>query len=764
MASIGELVAKLELDSKQFDASLQAAGQGVNTFSGKLTGLTALIGGAFTLSVAKAGAELEMLEVATLRVGHNAGLTEGQVRGLVKRLEDTNTFGKNAWGAIQTLVNGGLLPMATALEQRVDPATGKAVAGIDSFIFAIKDMSANARVSSSEGIARVTQALNMMNPAFLDSMGIQVNLAQLWRANADVLEGLSGNALIAAQKQIFFNEIMAQSSKVAGVYADTYQTAGKHILSIEDATASLTQLMGRGMQPVFRQLTDQFLKLIVRGREWANTNQEMITRVTAFGVSLITLVAAGYAIVKVVGIMSVAFRLLGTAMTIAQLRAGALGLVLIGLSLAISKALSKQIDFTDKTAESVDDLSGAFKGWGDAGANAAKKIGDEAGKAADAIKDIKQQIEDENIAFNKALADIVDRRMENVKQNKKALKQEEEEFRKQQEKAVKDYEKKTFEMKDQNQQRLRDLEISLEESLLVGSDTYSEDVAMYRQMVEEEKLEGEERLAEITKQFQEETAERKSEFEETTNELKKKIAADEQLLTEHAAVIGTINRSIIDDEIEELVKGHQRRLAELNKQLKKEDGAWGSHFDDVVAGADDMLRGMEELDPLNLNDLLVDIDWGQLLKDTGIEMANFFVKLGGWVLVGILKLGTLVAKALAKLVGKIVPGAMTEAQIQANADYLIRDVQSIAATGIQFKATGTRGFSGGLSVVGERGPELVELPQGSKIYNAGETRSMAREYNQSNNHNVTINQYIQMDNQMDMDANNRELKFLLNTL
>jgi phage-related protein len=41
-------------------------------------------------------------------------------------------------------------------------------------------------------------------------------------------------------------------------------------------------------------------------------------------------------------------------------------------------------------------------------------------------------------------------------------------------------------------------------------------------------------------------------------------------------------------------------------------------------------------------------------------------------------------------------------------------------------ATGARGFLGGLALVGERGPELALLPQGSDVYTAEETRRIFR--------------------------------------
>lgn len=50
-------------------------------------------------------------------------------------------------------------------------------------------------------------------------------------------------------------------------------------------------------------------------------------------------------------------------------------------------------------------------------------------------------------------------------------------------------------------------------------------------------------------------------------------------------------------------------------------------------------------------------------------------------------------------------------------------------------ATGTRYFSGGVSLVGEHGPELVQMPGGSKVYTNRETKGML---NQGSNININI--------------------------
>lgn len=44
---------------------------------------------------------------------------------------------------------------------------------------------------------------------------------------------------------------------------------------------------------------------------------------------------------------------------------------------------------------------------------------------------------------------------------------------------------------------------------------------------------------------------------------------------------------------------------------------------------------------------------------------------------------------------------------------------------IPMLATGARNFRGGLAMVGERGPELVQLPRGANVYTASETRAMS---------------------------------------
>ena len=66
---------------------------------------------------------------------------------------------------------------------------------------------------------------------------------------------------------------------------------------------------------------------------------------------------------------------------------------------------------------------------------------------------------------------------------------------------------------------------------------------------------------------------------------------------------------------------------------------------------------------------------------------------------------------------------------------------SWVASKIGGNATGTKQWGGGLSVVGEHGPELVQMPRGSKVYTNTETRRIAKEGNElsaSNSANPSV--------------------------
>ena len=70
----------------------------------------------------------------------------------------------------------------------------------------------------------------------------------------------------------------------------------------------------------------------------------------------------------------------------------------------------------------------------------------------------------------------------------------------------------------------------------------------------------------------------------------------------------------------------------------------------------------------------------------------------------------------------------------------------MGALGIGNNALGTDYWRGGLTMVGERGPELVALPRGSQVYDAQETTRMG------GGGATTINNIYQVADSLDIEA------------
>lgn len=230
----------------------------LKAWSTVVQGATAVMG--YLKESLYAGAELERLNEATIKIGENMGYSKEQIMEMVYSLEDVNTYGSNATKAVRALLQSGLLPMVAGLE-RVDTQTGKNLQGMDAFIIAIKDLAANAGISSGDAIDVMTDAIATQNTEMLKQFGLMIDLGELYGANADELDGLSGEALILRKRQMLLNEVMQQSINFAGVYSATYDTAGKNMLSFEDVTNSLKEQIGLGLQPAFKEFTNTALEL-----------------------------------------------------------------------------------------------------------------------------------------------------------------------------------------------------------------------------------------------------------------------------------------------------------------------------------------------------------------------------------------------------------------------------------------------------------------------------------------------------------------------
>jgi hypothetical protein len=281
-----------------------------------------------------------------------------------------------------------------------------------------------------------------------------------------------------------------------------------------------------------------------------------------------------------------------------------------------------------------------------------KLVSSDADKTKKAVRDISQNIEEETYNYNKRLANIVDQRQKQIEANKQALEKEREDYektlekkeqsfqdsirrlektraeelkrsRKQEEDKLKDYQEKTQRIKEEGRIRLRDLQRRLAQELDFSGKHNEENIALLRKQIEYEEEQQQRSIEELNAKLQQELQELKeatnekiqvidaeieekrrlyesetktlkAEYEKRTQELKAKIEEDEAFLRKHADTIKTINRNLIQDEIDELNRQYQNRLTQLSQYMQQQQGI-------IISGASSLQQSLANI---NLSDAL----------------------------------------------------------------------------------------------------------------------------------------------------------------
>ena len=242
-------------------------GSRINTVADKVTKFGAIALAAAGAATVLVGKEMLTTAVAADRlnktlevVASNLKVSNEDLEGMRRALRETNTQGAAATKTMLSFLQSGIAG-------QVD---------FKNYTKVIKDFAASVGVTSQTAIEDFTQALVTLQPELLQNYGIQFNLNDLY-AKAAEASGVKVAALTTEEKRMaVLNEIYRQGATVQGVYAETYNTAGKNILSIQDRLSEIKEFAGAIFLPAFTQITNAiqtFLKDIVT---WLETNKATI--------------------------------------------------------------------------------------------------------------------------------------------------------------------------------------------------------------------------------------------------------------------------------------------------------------------------------------------------------------------------------------------------------------------------------------------------------------------------------------------------------
>lgn len=723
MANIGELEGKIILDTKGVHTALDSVDKKVALTEQSFNKL-ALAG---TAMVAAVAASVTLL-------GSSAARSEDAMRGFARSFGDVQYNLDILREAAKGTVDDTNLMLT---------ANKAALLGISNNTKVLAELMTTARLRGKEMGISTTQAFDDIvkgigrgSPLILDNLGIQI---------PEAIKRMGDEVDDATKKQALLQAVIEDGRQIASQYGGDVATAADRMQAMAAEISNTKEALGSALVPIMEDAIKVLMPFVKMFQAYVQQNPEVVGNI----VKTVAVVGALALAIGVAGKAFVAFttvlKIVRAGLTATQLAAGLLGVAMIALGALLADAYMKQVQGAGDVQGANDDLSTSLQDLGSTGQSVADAMGGSFDDAAKKIRDVQEAIKEENEAFEQQLAEIVRKRKENIDTNKKLLAEEQREFEKKQKEMTKVYAKQTEDMEKQHDQRLADLEKSMAESLIVGSETYETDKANFEAALEEEKKIGEEQMQELQAQQQEETSSQQQQYDERTSALQAKISEDEALLLAHAELIKGINLDVKNDEIQQLIDGHQKRITALNEQLTKEQGMFGNHMG-VLGSQWTNFVNNANAEKFNITDMIEPIDWGKLLGDAATTLGNLVKKVLGALAIAFVEIARGIAKAIRSAVesipvigGEIAKHLNTESGINTMADQMITDINKWSDLVPQY-ANGTNYHPGGMAIVGERGPEILSLPAGSRVMPSEQSSKIMNTAN--DNREIIINNNI----------------------
>src|SRR3989304_5713102 len=208
------------------------------------------------------GARFAQTEIALKTMAENMGVTTEQIDEMREALAETNTYGMDATETILTFIQ-------TGLQGNVD---------LNKFVLTAKEFAAAVGVSSKEAIQDFTKAIGTLRPELLENYRIQLSLNNLYSEYAKKIGKTVTELTSQEKRELLIQEIYRQGIAVQGVYAETYKTCGKNLLSLRDAMTNIKEYIGKAFEPALAIVTNILVKLSKKVIDFFVDNKEEIAK------------------------------------------------------------------------------------------------------------------------------------------------------------------------------------------------------------------------------------------------------------------------------------------------------------------------------------------------------------------------------------------------------------------------------------------------------------------------------------------------------
>lgn len=339
----------------------------------------------------------------------------------------------------------------------------------------------------------------------------------------------------------------------------------------------------------------------------------------------------------------------------------------------------------------------------------------------DKIKSLEEQISDENSDFN-----------ERMTERKEAFAD-----------AMED-------LKESHEDKVKNIEKQIEKEKAKGKKADEERLAELQEQLAEENAEYEKTVLEREEKQKKEDEKLIARHQKQIEDYQNQLKAEQDILNAHQEQVNMVKDKAREDDIARAIrqyeeekaeaeKAHQQKMIDIVEQNSAQGGAGASALNTPLKA------GLEEIKKAN--------------KDTFQQMGKDMVE---QVSSGAFKAGQeLVSNFVNGLKTKVKDLVAQYGEMALSALAGINPIFNVARSMLFPKnARGTDHFGGGWTWVGEQGPELINLPRGSKIYPNEVSKQMSSDNSVNQQINVNVKE---INSQMDLDSVGRELGFAVET-
>lgn len=759
---VGSIFYEASLESKPFEQGAKQVSNGANDLKNKLNGLTPgiksvglALGAAFGASIV-VGFFKESVAAADEFESSMLGLTT------VAR-----AFGQDIDATKQAAVElsaDGLMPLTQSAEGLKNLlATGFTLPEAINLMNAFKDSAAFNRQGTlgfGEAIVGATQGLKNQNSIMVDNVGITKNLSNILEEAGYSQQDLGLVTSDSAVRQALYNGILREASIFQGDAGRAADTHAGQVARLNTAVTMFKTEVGQALTPALTYLTETLTGA-------AGGFNILIVPIKAVSVVLIAFIS----LIKQAGIML--GTLIGSAVATVRygVDAGKAAFVggmndMMAEGDRATKAMTQVINSeSGKQTQAVND---GFAKQAEGSSKKAQKIKKDLEEETEKFND---EMEKRNKRFDENLTDMIFAHLDKVAKLKSDLEDENKDFAQKMRERTDNFKQSMDEMKasheeriaglkdtleeekEANQEKTSELQASLDKELAKGKNASKTKIQMLQEEIAEtnkafekkatdlqasmdqEDLKYQQQVAKATERDAAETLRMQQEHEKRVNDTQASLDKENAILTSHQDLVNAVKDKAREDDITRLVrqhneenieadKQHQKRMADIVTQGTSEGAAGAAAFNA------EQFKGLEELKST--------MDQGT--KDMGAKILENMISSAkeagsNWIKNFINSIREK-AQQLQKFGGGAIPGLGAGINAMASLPQL---------------ATGMDNFPGGMALVGERGPEIVNLPSGSDVYSNEKSRKMV-----GGNVNVYIDK---VRDYQDVQAITREIGF-----